>query len=126
MNILIKYGFTIEEFQNMLLDNPDISDITDNSILTIINYLVDNGCSNSQIRNILIANPYILSSDLDEISILIDRFKKLFDNINLLFDSNPFILNWNLKKLNNFISKMIDSDYSMEYIYDYLLNNIVL
>lgn len=126
MNILIKYGFTIEEFQNMLLDNPDISDITDNSILTIINYLVDNGCSNSQIRNILIANPYILSSDLDEISILIDRFKELFDNINLLFDSNPFILNWNLKKLNNFISKMIDSDYSMEYIYDYLLNNIVL
>ena len=54
MDILIRYGFSIEEIKNMIDSNPDINNVDDSVIYTLIDVLGYCGCLSNHIKNIFI------------------------------------------------------------------------
>lgn len=94
MDILIKFGFSIEEIKNMMDTNLDIDNIDDEILKSLIDILKENACSEDEVRNILISNPFYLSRNYDTVVRLIDAMKDYgLVSLNTIFDTNPFILN---------------------------------
>lgn len=94
MDILIKFGFSIEEIKNMMDTNLDIDNIDDEILKSLIDILKENACSEDEVRNILISNPFYLSRNYDTVVKLIDAMKDYgLVSLNTIFDTNPFILN---------------------------------
>ena len=58
MDVLIRFGFSIEDIKNMMDTNIEIDNINDNNLSMLINILKNIGCCDMQIKNILVANPF--------------------------------------------------------------------
>ena len=124
MDVLIRYGFSIEEITNMMDSNQEIEKIEDKDIYELIDILVNIGCINSQIKNIFICNPFCISRNIIEIHKSIDKYKELgLDNLNVMFDSNPYLLNLEVKEIETIYNDSIDKGYTKEEIYNYFYNN---
>ena len=122
MDSLIRFGFTIEEINILMDTNEDISLISDIEVNNIIKLLKDINCSNNTIKNIFICNPFIITTNK-----LIDKLKELgFKNINLLFDSNPYILNISDKLLEKLYNKKKDEGLKKEEIIDFISYNSII
>ena len=67
MDVLIKYGFTIEEIKIIMDSNYDFDMIKDKDINELISILDDIGCLNKHIKNIFITNPFIFNQSVKEI-----------------------------------------------------------
>lgn len=94
MDVLIRYGFSMEEIKNMMENNEEISSIEDNSIYEIIDILGSVGCLSNHIKNIFYSNPYSLSRNPKDIKSLIEALKQIgLTHLEVLFDSNPYLLN---------------------------------
>jgi len=94
MDTLVRYGFSIEEIKNMMDSNQEIEKTDDKIILELITILEKNNCNKDSIKNTFITNPFYLSKKPLEIEKLILEFKKIgIKDINLLIDSNPYIIN---------------------------------
>ena len=127
MDSLIRFGFTIEEINILMDTNEDISLISDIEVNNIIKLLKDINCSNNTIKNIFICNPFIITTNINDIAKLIDKLKELgFKNINLLFDSNPYILNISDKLLEKLYNKKKDEGLKKEEIIDFISYNSII
>ena len=127
MDSLIRFGFTIEEINILMDTNLDISLASDNEVNTIINLLKNNNCSIDTIKNIFICNPFTITNNINDTIKLIDKLKELgFKNINLLFDSNPYILNISDKTLEKLYNKKKEEGLSKEEIIDFISYNVIL
>ena len=94
MDVLIKYGFSIEEIKIIMDSNIDFDDISDKDVNDLIAVLDGAGCLNEHIKNIFITNPFIFNQSLNEIKKIIDLFLKIgIKDLYFIFDTNPFILN---------------------------------
>ena len=94
MDVLIKYGFTIEEIKIIMDSNINFDSINDKDVNELINILDDIGCLNKHIKNIFISNPFIFNQSINEIKKIIEFFYKIgLDNLWYLFDIDPFLLN---------------------------------
>lgn len=94
MDVLIRFGFSIEEIKNMMDTNIDIDNINDEILMKLIAILKDNGCSDLKIKNILLANPFYLSKSVEGMENLVEAMKGIgLDYLEMIFESNPFILN---------------------------------
>ena len=94
MDVLIKYGFTIEEIKIIMDSNINFDSINDKDVNELINILDDIGCLNKHIKNIFISNPFIFNQSINEIKKIIEFFYKIgLDNLWYLFDTDPFLLN---------------------------------
>ena len=119
MDILIRYGFSIEEINNMMKSNEEINDISDNNISEIIKILEGLGCSVNHIKNICITNPFVLTRELTEIKKLVVKLLDLgIDDLYFLFDSNPFLLNMDFKEIDSIYKKMIKEGKKQEEVLD--------
>lgn len=124
MDVLIRYGFSIEEIKNMMDSNPDICNVDDSVIYKLIDLLGYVGCLSNHIKNIFICNPFYLSRNVNDVEDLIDKFKSLgFVNLNILFDSNPYILSLDSNNLENMYDKLLndgmsDTDIINKFKYD--------
>ena len=128
MDVLIRYGFSIEEITNMMDSNQEIEKIEDKDIYELIDILINIGCINSQIKNIFICNPFCISRNIIEIQKSIDKFKELkLDNLNIIFDSNPYLLNLDEKEIET-IYNNLEKDSAKEEIYNYFYtcSNIII
>ena len=126
MDVLIRYGFSIEEIKNMMDTNYLINNIEDNDIYTIIDILGSVGCMNNQIRNIFICNPFSLSRNTYEVSELISKLKEYgFSELNYLFDSNPYILCLNSSDIELLYNEKKKESLSDEDFRDYINYNII-
>lgn len=120
MDVLIRYGFSIEDIKNIMDTNQEFDDIEDNSIYKLIELLEDICCDKKIIKNIFITNPFVFGKDIKTIEKLIDRFKKYgINNLNILFDSNPYILNLDYKDIDKIYKKLVKINLSDEEIIDY-------
>ena len=120
MDVLIRYGFSIEEIKNMMDSNEEIGNISDNDIYSLIDFLGSVGCLSSNIKNIFITNPFCISKNLNDIEKLIKKFKELeLDNINLLLDINPYILNISYETINKKYLELKKEGFSKEKITEY-------
>ena len=119
MDILVRFGFTIEEIQNII-------NLPDEHISSMINLLEKNKCNKENIKNILICNPFFITKNLVDSKTLIKALKDFgFSNLNLLFDSNPYILNLNSTKLKKLLDELINKNLTKKEIIDYINYNII-
>lgn len=94
MDVLIKYGFTIEEIKIIMDSNYDFDMIKDKDINELINILDGIGCLNKHIKNIFITNPFIFNQSTKEIKKIIEFLYKIgLDNLWFIFDTDPYLLN---------------------------------
>lgn len=120
MDVLIRYGFSIEDIKNMMDTNQEFDDINDSDIYKLIDLLGSIGCSSDMIKNIFITNPFIFSKDLKTIEKLISRLRKYdINDLNVLFDGNPYILNLDYKDIDKIYKKLVKINLSDEEIKDY-------
>ena len=121
---LFELGISEETINDMLEVSPEIKDIDKKDILKKVTVLEKLGCSNNQIINIIGSNPeYLTKSDrviLDLISKLIDLG---FRNLNILFDANPYILNFESFEIDNYVNKRIEKGELLEDVVDDLDSN---
>ena len=126
MDSLIRFGFTIEDINILMDTNEDISLVSDNEVNEIIKLLENNNCTVDSIKNILICNPFVITSSIIDINRLIDKLKELgFKNINLLFDSNPYILNKSDKELEKLYNKKQEEGLNKDEIMDFISYNVI-
>lgn len=124
MKILYKLGLSDYDIKNMIELCPDLNDITDQNIITNINILTSIKCSEKHTKNILLSNPFYLTRDDDDILSLIKKLNELnISNINLLLDSNPFLLNKNAYEIDDYIKKELKSGKDLEEIIDEFESN---
>lgn len=88
--------------QNLGISDDDIKDIIEfnEGLVDYDNYkenvdlLKGIGCTEKEIRNIIISNPNVLIRDNKDLLDLVACLKYYgFNDLNLLFDSNPYLLN---------------------------------
>ena len=92
--ILKKIGISEKTINQMEEICPNIKDLTNEEILSKIEILKKINCDDIQIRNIISSNAMYLDKSNTDINKLINELRKLgFDNLDLLFDGNPNILN---------------------------------
>lgn len=121
MDVLIQFGFSIEEIQNMLNTNFMIESIEDNLIYELIDILKEVGCNINHLQNIFICNPFCLTNKLSDIKELINKLYELeYDSLYTLFDSNPYLLNLTAKDIDESYHNMLDKGMSKEDYFDYL------
>lgn len=103
----------IMEFNKYLLDYGDYEKNIE--ILKII------GCDDKEIKNIIISNPNILIRDSNDIINLVKCFNKYrFSYLNILFDSNPFLLNKDDYELEEYIKEKKNMGLGLDEIIDLL------
>ena len=100
MDVLIRYGFSMEEIKNMMENNSEIESVPDKNIYDLIDILGGIGCLNNHIKNIFYSNPYCLSRNPKDIEKLIHKMMDMgLTHLELVFDSNPYLLNITSKEL---------------------------
>ena len=124
MQEIYNLGLSENTIRTMLEFNPELKDITDQEVIEKRQILEKIGCNTSEIRNIISSNSLFLTRTNGEIINLISRLMELgFDTLNILFDSNPYILNMEPFEVNNYINSRLDNDESLEDIIDDLDSN---
>ena len=94
MKELYDIGFDEENIKNMLETCREIKELDENDIIKSIDVLKNINCNNNQIKNILISNPFYLCRSNGDILRLFELLVNLgLSDLNLLFDSNPYLLN---------------------------------
>lgn len=119
MDVLIRYGFSIEEIKNMMDMNPEIEATEDKSIYKLIDILGAVGCLNNHIKNICTTNPFYLSSSIKNVESIIDKYKKIgLDNLYTIFDSNPYLLNMDQDIIDNLIKGLKKEEIQQLFYYE--------
>ena len=127
MDTLIRFGFSIEEIQTMMNTNHSIEEISDNDILDLIDLLKEINCKEEQIKNILLCNPFYITNKKLKIKKLLRKLKEIgLTNIDLLLESNPYLLNMEEEELDRIYNKKIHEGFSKEEIIDYINYNEVI
>ena len=121
---LYNLGISEQTIKNMLEMAPEIKDLSEKEIIEKKIVLENIGCSNNQIINIVGSNPMFLDRTNSEIIMLIKTLLEYkFDTLNILFDSNPYILNLEPYEIKNYINKRINDGEQLEDIVDELDSN---
>lgn len=127
MDILVRYGFSIEEIKNMMDSNDELENISDKNILELINILGKVGCHEEHIMNIFNCNPFVFSEDINEIKKLIKKLESLnFKELYIIFDSNPYLLNMTATEIENIYKNLENKGMSSIEIADYFYHNIII
>jgi len=115
MQELYSIGITDESLKYMLSAFPEITFLTSEEVRDKIIILINVGCSNNHILNILEANPWYLDRSSSDVLHLINKLESLgFDCLNILFDSNPFILSLDVFEIDDYIAKQVAEGISLD------------
>ena len=105
MEELYNLGIRENTIKSMFEINPGINDLTNEEIREKEIILSKAGCSTNQITNIISSNSSFLNRTNEEIIKLISCLNKLGFVLNILFDSNPYILNLEVFEIEEYIKK---------------------
>ncbi len=120
MDVLIRYGFSMEEIKNMMENNDEIERIPDKNIYDIIDILGSVGCLSNHIKNILYSNPFCLSRNPKDMKDLIKQLEDLrLTHLEILFDSNPYLLNIGENEIQRIKKQKEKEGYSEEQLKEY-------
>lgn len=119
------YNLNLNEvdIKNIIETNPDIKDVSKGEILKRIYILKQINCNDKIIKNIIISNPFYLNKSEEDIIKLIHKLTSIgLKNLDLLFDSNPDLLNKDAFEIDDFIMKK-RKEYSLAEIVDMIDSN---
>lgn len=123
MEELYNIGISEVTIKSMLEINPELVDISSDEIIEKENILRDIKCNDTQVRNIISSNPMFLTRTNSDIIKLLEYLTKLgFNTLNILFDSNPYILNLDSFEIDNYINNRLERE-TLEDIIDDLDSN---
>jgi hypothetical protein len=124
MEELINLNLSENTIGSMIELNPYIKDISGAEIKEKEILLEKVGCRDNQIRNIISSNSLYLSRSNEDIIKLVKFLSENgFDTLNILFDSNPYILNLDVFEIENYINNRIQNGEEKEDIIDDLDSN---
>ena len=125
--ILKKIGISEKTINQMEEICPNIKDLTNEEILSKIEILKNINCDDIQIRNIISSNAMYLDKSNTDINKLINELRKLgFDNLDLLFDGNPNILNLDDFEVRKYIKDREGNGELLEDIVDDMSSNLFI
>lgn len=125
--ILKKIGISEKTINQMEKICPNIKDLTNEEILSKIEILKNINCDDIQIRNIISSNAMYLDKSNTDINKLINELRKLgFDNLDLLFDGNPNILNLDDFEVRKYIEDREKNGELLEDIVDDMSSNLFI
>lgn len=120
MDVLIKYGFTIEEIKNIMDSNQEFDMIDDDKIYKLIDLLGTIGCLSNHIKNIFITNPFIFNNELEDIKKIINFLNSInLNNLYIMFDTNPFLFNVSYNEVKKIYNKLKNNGLSDDEIKNY-------
>ena len=121
MEELYNLGISDITLKCMVEMNPEILEMSKNEINEKQNILKRINCTNREILNIISSNALMLSRTNSGLTNLINYLEEIgFDNLNILFDSNPYILNLEPFEIENYINSKKEEGMSLEDIVDTL------
>ena len=124
MEYLYNIGINENEIINMITQCKDISYLNPNQIKDMINVLKEINCDERQIKHILITNPFYLTKIKEDIITLINKLNEYgFSCLNILFDSNPLILNKEAFEITDYVEKQLKLGNKLNNIVDLLDSN---
>jgi len=124
MEELFKIGISENTLKSMLEINPNIKEMTSTEVKEKIEILKQINCSDTQILNIISSNAMYLDRTNKEIIDLIKYLLSVgFNTLNILFDSNPYILNLEIFEIENYITERKNKSEILEDIIDDLDSN---
>ncbi len=125
--ILKKIGISEKTINQMEEICPNIKDLTKKEVLNKIEILKNINCDDIQIRNIVSSNAMYLDKSNTDINKLINELRKLgFDNLDLLFDGNPNILNLDDFEVRRYIEDRERNGELLEDIVDDMSSNLFI
>ena len=125
--MLKKIGISEKTINQMEEICPNIKDLTNEEVLSKIEILKDINCDDIQIRNIISSNAMYLDKSNTDINKLINELRKLgFDNLDLLFDGNPNILNLDDFEVRRYIEDRERNGELLEDIVDDMSSNLFI
>lgn len=121
---LYNIGISDKILKNMIEINCEINELTNQEIIQKIEILKEIDCSRAQVLNIITSNPMFLSREINGIVELLSYLHKIgFQCLNILFDSNPYILNFEIFEIEKYIDNRINQGELLEDIVDNLDSN---
>lgn len=121
---LLNMGISENTIKSMLELEPSLTELKKEEIIDKKIILEKIGCSNNQIINITSSNPSYLDRTNGEIIKLINCLNSYkFNNLNILFDSNPYILSLEPFEINNYVNNKLNNGERLEDIVDELDSN---
>ena len=127
MEELYNIGINENTLLTMLELNHNLKDITDKEIKEKMEKIKTIGCNKNQVKNIISSNSLYLNRTNEDIKNLLTKLDNLgFTTLNILFDSNPYILNLDPYEIDNYINIRITNGEYFEDIIDDLDTNTYL
>ena len=127
MEELYKIGISENTIKNMLELVPYISEMSEKEIKEKEIILKKINCDENQVINIISSNPMYLDRTNDGVLKLISKLKSYgFSMLNIMFDSNPYILNLEVFEIENYINDRLNDGEMLEDIIDDLDSNPIL
>ena len=121
---LYNMGISDTTLKSMIEINPEITELTNQEIIKKVEILKEINCNKSQILNIISSNPLFLSKTNGEIIKLLSFLTEMgFTSLNVLFDSNPYILNLEQFEIKNYINNRVSKGETIDEIIDDLDSN---
>lgn len=117
VDYLLELGIDEEDVKNIMEFNKPYTDYDDykKNIETL--KIIE--CDDKEINNIIISNPNILIRSNEDIIKLIKKLRFYgFSNINILFDTNPFLLNKDDYEIEEYFNDKIKQGLSVSEIID--------
>lgn len=119
MLYLYDIGLNDNDIKGILELVPSIKDMDFDEIVNKIDILRYIGCNLRQIKNIVVSNPYYFELMDRDILRMVKYLKNIgISEVNLFFDSNPFILNKDVSEIKDYVDRKINDGFSMDDILD--------
>ena len=117
IEFLLELGINEKDINNILEMNKDLVDYEEYGKNVEVLRMI--GCEDKEIRNIIISNPnFIIRSNSDVVK-LIKAFNNYgFTDLDVLFDSNPYLLNLDDFELRDFFKEKESEGLSKDDIID--------
>lgn len=109
------YLYNLDLNENEILDivdaNNEVKDLSEEDIIKYIYILIDVGCTQKQIHNIVTSNPFYFSRDINDVGKFLRRLNSLnVSDLADVLDSNPWLLNKDSFELDEFLMNERNTD----------------
>lgn len=125
--ILKSIGISEKTINSMVEICEDIKELKSEEIAEKIKILEKENCDKTQIKNIISSNAMYLDRSNTDIEKLIKKLKEVgFEDLDLLFDGNPYILNLSDFEIERYIKEREKNGEILEDIVDDMSSNLFI
>lgn len=126
MDFLYNLDISEKEIMEMIRNNKELLFLDDEKIKEVIYFLVKCGCTQKNIRNIIVANPYCFGRDVSDMEEAVDKIKGLgINDIDMFLENNPWFLSKDGFEIDEFITEKKNEGMEKEDILDMLETTFV-